>query len=194
MNTNVYKMSVRNVISSSRQVESTNRAFIEESNSSRYHGTRPSTARPRTGVSTIGVEYRRIICAISESRSQTKPSVGVAMIDLDSAEAILCQLSDGYNYARTKQKLMVYCPSIILYPNTIDDRLIICLEDIIKEFGAEAIKYDRRCWTEEIGLDYIQQLSFIDRIESIKIAVGNNYYAVCCFSAVRRINVQKAMK
>lgn len=43
---------------------------------------------------------------------------------------------------------------------------------------------DRRYWAETTGYEYLQQLAFPDDIESLKISIGGNYFAACCFAAV----------
>ena len=45
---------------------------------------------------------------------------------------------------------------------------------------------DRRYWAETTGHEYLQQLAFADDIESLKISIGGNYFAACCFAAVGR--------
>jgi len=57
---------------------------------------------------------------------------------------------------------------------------------IIEEniLGARIITVDRRYWSETVGLEYIQQLAFMEDVEAIKVAIGGNYFATCCFAAV----------
>jgi DNA mismatch repair protein MSH4 len=50
--------------------------------------------------------------------------------------------------------------------------------------GARIITVDRRYWSEAAGLEYIQQLAFGEDVEAIKVAIGGNYFATCCFAAV----------
>lgn len=50
--------------------------------------------------------------------------------------------------------------------------------------GARIISVERRYWSEDAGHDYIQQLAFMEDIEAIKIAIGGNFFATCCFAAV----------
>ncbi len=65
---------------------------------------RPSTARPRTGVSTPGVENQEIICAVSESRG-ISPTVGLAFVNLDTAEAVLSQICDSQTFVNIFESL-----------------------------------------------------------------------------------------
>jgi DNA mismatch repair protein MSH4 len=50
--------------------------------------------------------------------------------------------------------------------------------------GAKLVTVDRKYWSETAGLEYIQQLAFVEDVEAIKVAIGGNYFATCCFAAV----------
>ncbi|KAF2666034.1 DNA mismatch repair protein Msh4 [Microthyrium microscopicum] len=144
---------------------------------------RPSTARPRTGVSTIN--NQQIICAITESRG-VSPTVGIAMLNLHSGEAFLCQISDNQSYVRTIQKLSVYEPSEILVPQfaaTYISKLNLCLEENLGDISTiRAV--DRAFFAETAGLEYLNRLAFSEDVEALKVSIGGNYFAVCCFAAV----------
>ncbi|KAK5164087.1 MutS protein msh4 [Saxophila tyrrhenica] len=147
---------------------------------------RPSTARPRTGVSTLGIENQEIVCAVSESRG-ISPTVGLAFINLDTAEAVLSQICDSQTYVRTIHKLTVFNPTNILIVSSASQpksKLFSIIEDSLDDIGSNMTLLDRRYWAETTGIEYIQQLAFTEDVESIKTAVSGNYYAVCCFAAV----------
>jgi DNA mismatch repair protein MSH4 len=147
---------------------------------------RPSTARPRTGASTIGVPDQELICAVTESRG-ISPTVGLAFINLDTGEAALSQISDSQTYVRTLNKLRVYSPSQILVPSTVANppsKLYCILEENQQDINANLISVDRRYYAETTGLEAIHQLAFTEDVEAIKISIGGNYFAVCCFAAV----------
>lgn len=147
---------------------------------------RPSTARPRTGLSSLGVENQEIICAISESRG-VSPVVALSFVNLDTGEAILCQINDSQTYVRTIHKLMVFNPTTILIVSSASDpksKLFSIVEDSLEELDSDVRLLDRRYWAETVGLEYIQRLAFAEDVEAIKTAVSGNYYAVCCFAAV----------
>jgi DNA mismatch repair protein MSH4 len=64
------------------------------------------------------------------------------------------------------------------------------LLSIIRE-NLEVDKYDtlmtdidRRYWSDSSGHEYVQQLAFPDDLESLKVTIGGNYFAACCFAAV----------
>lgn len=113
--------------------------------------------------------------------------MGLAFVNIPTGEAVLSQICDNQFYARTLNKLMVFEPSEILIvsahgpPNPKSKMYSIIEENII---GARMVTVDRRYWSEGAGADYIQQLAFVEDVESIKVAIGGNFYATCCFAAV----------
>jgi len=146
---------------------------------------RPSTARPRTAISTIN--NQEIVCAVIESRG-ISPTVGIAFLNLTSIEAILCQISDNQSYVRTIQKLSVYGPSVILVPNyshsvNPSTKLHGCIEESLGDIGTVEL-VDRRYFAENIGVQYVEQLAFVEDIEALKMSIKGYFYALCCFSAV----------
>jgi DNA mismatch repair protein MSH4 len=151
---------------------------------------RPSTARPRTSASTIArVEAQHVVCAVAESRG-ISPTVGLAFVNLDTAEAVLCQICDSQTYIRTVHKLKVYGPSEILIVSTAaspKSKLFSIVEENLDNIPSKLTLLDRRYWAEYTGLEYIQALAFKEDIEAIKISVAGNYYAVCCIAAVGRL-------
>ena len=142
---------------------------------------RPRT-RPRTATSTVAGD-QQVICAISESRS-VSPVVGLAFVNLSTAEASLCQISDNQTYERTVQKLQVFEPTeILIAQNTFNQtsRLASTLES---QLGARVTPLKRNHWSETVGEEYIQQLAFKEDVEAIQFSVSGNFYAVCCLAAV----------
>ncbi|RAR01227.1 DNA mismatch repair protein MutS [Stemphylium lycopersici] len=148
---------------------------------------RPSTARPRTGASTVArIENQHVVCAIAESRG-ISPTVGLAFVNLDTAEAVLCQICDSQTFVRTIHKLKVYAPSEILIVSTAaspKSKLFSIIEEDLEDIGSKLTLLDRRYWAESTGYGYIQTLAFKEDVEAIKISVTGNYYAVCCIAAV----------
>ena len=155
--------------------------------STRRNTGRPSTARPRTGASTITrVEAQNVVCAIAESRG-ISPTVGLAFVNLDTAEAVLCQICDSQTFVRTVHKLKVYGPSEILIVSTAASprsKLFSIIEENLEDIGSKLTLLDRRYWAESTGYEYIQSLAFKEDVEAIKMSVTGNYYAVCCIAAV----------
>jgi DNA mismatch repair protein MSH4 len=148
---------------------------------------RPGTARPRIGASTIArVEAQQVVCAITESRG-VSPTVGLAFVNLDTGEAVLCQICDSQTYVRTIHKLRVYGPSEILIVSTASSpksKFFSIIEENLEAIESKLTLLDRRYWAESTGIDYIQSLAFAEDVEAIKVAVAGNYYAVCCIAAV----------
>lgn len=148
--------------------------------------TRTSAARPRTAVSTLGVEPQQIICAVSESRG-ISPTVGLTFVNLDTGEAVLSQICDSQTYVRTVHKLACFSPSQILIVNTSANprsKLFSIVEENLEDLNSSMLLLDRKYWAETTGLEYIQQLAFPQDLESIKISISGNYFSVCCFAAV----------
>lgn len=115
------------------------------------------------------------------------PTVGLAFVNISTGEAVLSQICDNQFYVRTCHKIQVFEPTEILImstsspPNPKSKMYSILDEEII---GSRITALDRRYWSENAGLDYIQQLAFSEDIESIKVAIGGNYFATCCLAAV----------
>jgi DNA mismatch repair protein MSH4 len=181
---NYASMSHQNALSTSSQT----------TNGTRQSTARPRTARPSTGrrsrASSVlgGGETQKIICAISEARGIT-PTVGLAFVNVSTGEAVLSQICDTQFYVRTINKLTVFDPTEILivstsgppHPKSIMYQVI--EENVI---GARITTVDRKYWAEAAGLDYISQLAFKEDAEAIKVSIGGNYFATCCFAAVGR--------
>lgn len=149
---------------------------------------RPSTARPRTGASTIArVEAQQVVCAVAESRG-ISPTVGLAFVNLDTGEAVLCQICDSQTYVKTIYKLRVYGPSEILLVASAASpmsKLYSIIEENLEVMDSKITLLDRRYWSESAGFEYIQTLAFADNVEALKLSVARSYYAVCCIAAVR---------
>ena len=121
---------------------------------------------------------------MSESRG-VSPTVGIAFVNLSTSEVVLSQINDSKSYVRTILKLQIFEPSCILMVSTaVNPRSTMC--SIIEENvnNCPIVPLERRYWAEIAGLDYIQQLAFAQDVEAIKIAIGGNYFATCCFAAV----------
>lgn len=127
-----------------------------------------------------------MICAVAESRG-VSPTVGLAFVNLDTGEAVLCQINDSQTYVRTIHKLRVYGPSEILIVATVSSpksKLFSIIEENLEDIGSKITLLDRRYWADSTGYEYIQTLAFKEEVEAIKISVQGNYYAICCVAAV----------
>jgi DNA mismatch repair protein MSH4 len=154
--------------------------------------TRPSTARPSTGrrsrAGSIigGGESQQIVCAVSEARG-ISPTVGLAFVNISTGEAVLSQMCDSQFYVRTLNKLQIFDPTEILIISTAGppnpkSKMYQVIEENIP--GARIITIDRKYWSEPAGLEFIDQFAFSEDVQAIKVAVGGNYFATCCFAAV----------
>jgi DNA mismatch repair protein MSH4 len=113
--------------------------------------------------------------------------VGLAFVNISTGEAVLSQICDNQFYARTLNKLQVFEPTEILVvsttgpPNPKSKMFQVVEENVL---GARITTLDRKYWSETTGLEYIQELAFAQDVEAIKVAIGGNYFATCCFAAV----------
>ena len=146
--------------------------------------SRATSKRPtaRATATATSVASQDIICAVSESRGVSS-TVGLAFINLATAEAVLCQICDSQTYVKTIIKIGVFEPSEILFMNTAKESK---LRYIIQENLPDPIFtfLDRRWWSEKTGHEYVERLSFQEEVDSLKVTLGGNYFAACCFAAV----------
>ncbi|KAJ5963941.1 uncharacterized protein N7479_003817 [Penicillium vulpinum] len=142
--------------------------------------SRRLTAGPTTTATSVAAQD--IVCAVSESRGVSS-TVGLAFINLATAEAVLCQICDSQTYVKTIIKIGVFEPSEILFMNTAKESK---LRYIIQENLPDPIFtfLDRRWWSEKTGHDYVERLAFPEEFDSLKVTLGGNYFAACCFAAV----------
>ncbi|KAJ5213978.1 hypothetical protein N7449_001147 [Penicillium cf. viridicatum] len=142
--------------------------------------SRRPTARPTTTATSVAAQD--IICAVSESRGVSS-TVGLTFVNLATAEAVLCQICDSQTYVMTIFKIGVFEPSEILFMNTAKESK---LRYIIQENLPDPIFtfLDRRWWSEKTGHEYVERLAFPEEVDSLKVTLGGNYFAACCFAAV----------
>ncbi|EEQ92618.2 DNA mismatch repair protein MSH4 [Blastomyces dermatitidis ER-3] len=141
----------------------------------------PRTVRPTTAGTSVASQ--EIICAISESRG-ISPSVGLAFVNVSTAEAVFCQICDSQTYARTIHKLAVFDPTEVLFMKTAKEprsKLYSIVEENLPHLTVSSV--DRRMWAERTGHEYVEQLAFREDLESIKMSLEGNYFATCCLAA-----------
>lgn len=100
---------------------------------------------------------------------------------------MLSQICDSQFYVRTLNKLQIFDPTEILIISTAGppnpkSKMYQVIEENIP--GARIITIDRKYWSEPAGLEYIDQFAFSEDVQAIKVAIGGNYFATCCFAAV----------
>lgn len=144
------------------------------------------SARPktwaRTAASTVTGD-QQLLCAVSESRGLS-PVVGLAFVNVFTAEAVLCQISDNQLLEKTINKLGVYSPSEVLFMNTVTQPKSKLFSVVESKIDVPIRIVDRKYWSESAGFEYIQRLALKQDIEALKLSLGGNYYATCCFAAV----------
>ncbi|OOQ91584.1 putative DNA mismatch repair protein Msh4 [Penicillium brasilianum] len=141
---------------------------------------RAGTARPTTTATSVASQD--IVCAVSESRGVSS-TVGLAFVNLATAEVVLCQICDSQTYVKTVTKIGVFEPNEILFMSTAKESK---LRYIIEENLPEPILtfVDRRCWSVKAGHEYLDRLAFPDEVDSLKVTLGRNYFVACAFGAV----------
>ncbi|KAL7629513.1 MutS protein msh4 [Parahypoxylon ruwenzoriense] len=191
--------------SSSRSLETPLNQYISRTTSSTPHPCslpgiqpRPSTStsrlsststasgrKSRAASSVWGSESHEIICAVTESRG-VSPTVGLAFVNITTSEAVLSQICDSQFYVKTVHKIQMYEPSTILIVNTAfppnpKSSLLSIIEEELSDTQIEAL--DRKYWSENTGLEFIQTLAFREDLEAIKVAIEGNFYATSSFAA-----------
>ncbi|KAJ5749923.1 hypothetical protein N7533_006951 [Penicillium manginii] len=141
--------------------------------------SRRPTARPTaTATSVAGQD---IICAISESRGVSS-TVGLAFINLNTAEVVLCQICDSQIYEKTVTKIGAFEPNEILFMNTAkESKLCYILQENLP--GPIFTFADRKYWSDKTGHEFLDRLAFRDEVDSLKVILNSNYFAACCFAA-----------
>ncbi|PLN75258.1 muts domain V-domain-containing protein [Aspergillus taichungensis] len=141
--------------------------------------TGPLRTRPTTTATSVASQD--IVCAVSESRGISS-TVGLAFVNLSTAETVLCQICDSQTYAKTITKISVFEPTEILFMNTARDSKLYCiLHENIPDTTFTFL--DRRCWSEKAGHEYVDRLAFPEDVESVKLALGGHFFAACCLAA-----------
>lgn len=150
-------------------------------------GTSTVSGRKSRAASSIGAsENHQIVCAVSEARGVT-PSVGVAFVNISTGEAVLSQICDTQFYIKALHKISVFEPTCILIVSTAcppspKSSLYSSIEENCP--GIRLVPLNRKYWSENTGLEYIQGLAFREDVEATKVAIDGNFYSTCAFSAV----------
>lgn len=136
----------------------------------------------RPATSGTSVATQDIVCAISESRGMSS-TVGLAFVNLSTAEVVLCQICDSQTYVRTIQKVLVFDPTEILVMGPAkDSKLLAIVRENVPQPTYTLL--DRKFWSERLGHDYVERFALPGDLETIKVILGGSYFAACCFAAV----------
>lgn len=155
----------------------------------RRHASTASGRKSRAASSVWGSDSHEIICAVSEARG-VSPTVGLAFVNITTNEAVLSQICDSQFYVKTVHKIQMYEPSTILIVNTAfppnpKSSLLSIIEEELPDTPIEPL--NRKYWSENAGIEFIQSLAFREDMEAIKVAIEGNFYATCSFAAVGNI-------
>ncbi|KAH7034787.1 muts domain V-domain-containing protein [Microdochium trichocladiopsis] len=161
---------------------------LSQHTTSHYQHSATPGRRSRAASSVWGGEQHQVICAISESRG-ISPTVGLALVNISTNEAILSQICDTQFFFKTITKLQVYHPCNILMCDTSStraqrSRLLSVLEHDDQLHNVQVHYLDREYWSETAGVEYIQTLAFKADLEAIKVAIQGHFFATCAFAAV----------
>jgi DNA mismatch repair protein MSH4 len=101
----------------------------------------------------------------------------------------LSQITDNQTYAKTTNQIHVRGPGKILLqaaecppsePGTIYNVMIENMAPTCK-----IIPIERRLWSENVGITYVNQLAYEDEVKAVQVAIHGKFYAISAFSAVR---------
>ena len=63
-------------------------------------------------------------------------------------------------------------------------KLFSIIEEELEDFDVGIVSLARRYYAEDSGLEYVDQLALREDVETIKLALTGNYFAICSFAAV----------
>ncbi|KAI0717509.1 muts domain V-domain-containing protein [Cerioporus squamosus] len=159
--------------------------------------SRLNTARPQTAASSR--HDSSYLIAVIEGRGVGR-EVGMAALDKDTGRVALIQLADCPTYVKTLHQMHLHYPSMILVPDTFMSLTDISLASggkkpqttsllvqcIMEEFEGVPIEpVMRKYWSDNAGLEFINQLTIEDDERAATlVAVSNQYYALSAASAL----------
>lgn len=109
--------------------------------------------------------------------------MGLAFVNLVTAEVVLCQICDSQIYEKTVTKIGVFEPNEILVMNTAQEsKLCYILQENLPDPIFTFL--DRKYWSDKSGHEFLDRLAFRDEVDSLKVILNSNYFAACCFAAV----------
>ena len=144
------------------------------------------SALSRAISSTGGSDDFDVICALTEARG-ARPSVGVALVNITTGEAILSQILDSQFYVKTIHKLQIYFPTKIVMistacpPNKASNLYRLVTEEMPE---IPIVAQDRRFWSEHQGQEYIRHLAPKADLDALEVAMSGNFYSTSAFCAV----------
>ncbi|CAI2729756.1 unnamed protein product [Schistosoma spindalis] len=128
-----------------------------------------------------------VLLSIVEGRGQSTGEIGLATIDIYSANVELSQFRDTSSYSRTLVKLLLYCPTEIILPKSgLDPNS--CMRKLVKILlslrnGITLNGVNRNHFNDKQGLHYLRRLCHPHYIPSI-YAIKEKFYALSALSAL----------
>ncbi|KAJ1331009.1 DNA mismatch repair protein MSH4 [Microdochium nivale] len=161
---------------------------MSQRSTSFYQSSMTPGRRSRAASSAWGGEQHQVVCAISEARG-VSPTVGLALINISTNEAIICEICDTQFYFKTITKLQAYFPRNILMSSVTPtpgqySKLAPILEHDPRLSQIPIEELDRKYWSETAGLEYIKSLAFKEDLEAIEVAIQSHFYATSAFAAL----------
>ncbi|KAI9158089.1 MutS 4 [Paramyrothecium foliicola] len=162
---------------------------LDNINSIGSHTASGRKSRATSASSVFGLnEGQSVICAVSEARG-VAPSVGVAFVDVSHGEVVLSQICDNQSYVKTIHKIQMTSPTSVIFmasacPPNRPSTLYSLVDTLIPT--AQVSAFERAAWSEMAGLEHIQDLSFVDDIEPLKVAINGKFYATSSFAAAMK--------
>ncbi|KAJ3537325.1 hypothetical protein NMY22_g5634 [Coprinellus aureogranulatus] len=160
--------------------------------------TRPGTARPQTGMSTV-LQEGNFVIALLEGRGVSR-EVGLAALNKDTGEVSLVQIADCQTYVKTLHQMHLHYPTTVLVPDTFfsasdaafapsgkrSSTTSLLVGYIEEEFPDSQIEpVARKYWNDSGGLEFVLQLCVEDSERAGTIlAVSNKYYALSAACAL----------
>ncbi|KAI0735804.1 muts domain V-domain-containing protein [Earliella scabrosa] len=160
--------------------------------------SRPNTARPQTAASSRH-DSGNYLVAVIEGRGVGR-EVGIAALDKDTGRVAVIQLADCPTYVKTLHQMHLHYPSMILVPDTFlslsdisltssgkkPQTTSLLVQCIMEEFeGVPVEPVMRKYWSDNAGLEFINQLTVEDDERAATlVAVSNKYYALSAASAL----------
>eukprot|EP01147_Barroeca_monosierra_P002107 gene2107-5154_t len=141
---------------------------------------------PRSAqLSANSVPY--VICAVVEGRGKARGEIGLASIDLSTAQAELSQFSDCSTYIKAFTKLHYFNPVEVIMPSTMytdrASKLFAALREHYSDL--DIVNIPRKFFSEEQGLSYLIKLVQKD-FGSVRFEVQDKYYALAAFGALMK--------
>eukprot|EP00835_Amoeboradix_gromovi_P003464 NODE_230_length_13723_cov_0.393570.p2 type:complete len:787 gc:universal NODE_230_length_13723_cov_0.393570:6935-9295(+) len=140
-----------------------------------------STSKSLTYSAVSNSKNVHVYAAICESRGQV-PQIGIATFDTSFCEVQMSEFADSKTYDFLLSKLLLLDPHVILFPNTqLNEHLMTTLHE---NTGAQLIPIDRKYFSDEIGMNTIENFALKDDVPKIKILTNAQYFSLSCVGAL----------